>query len=282
MTDSGRAPGVRAVLRRLVPRELRLAIRQLRRNRADARSGRSFASTRGDPAAYPFELCRYERRFVDYPGQGQAGAAKRRNQAILASHLSGVVIKPGEIFSIWRLAPRPSRRQGYGEAAAFRNGKLVLETGGAICLLSTVVYNLALLGGLRVVERHSHSTDTYAEARYFELGRDAAIEFGYRDLRFSNPHDFPVLVQISQSDERLAASLQAATSPPFEAAIETFEPELRQLEDGARVLRVKTLRTLQLPGGEEVTERLPDSTYRLLSSVVTPSLLDGNGGRQLR
>jgi hypothetical protein len=81
---------------------------------------------------------------------------------------------------------------------------------------------------------------------------------------------------------QVRAVLQAAISPPFEAQVETSEPELRQLEDGATVVRVKALRTLRFSGGEEVTERLPDSTYRLQPSVVTPSLLDGNGGRQLR
>lgn len=258
---------MRRLLRRLLPAELRLRLRLLRRALDDYRKGTAFAARFGDPAGFPAQICCYRRPLIDYPGQQQVAAAKRRNQALLASHLSGVVIEPGETFSIWRLAPRPSRREGYGEAAALRQGALRLEVGGAICLLSTVVYNAALLGGLRVVERHGHSIDTYGARRYFELGRDAAIEYGYRDLRFRNPHGFAVYLRIEQSREALTARLYAARAAGFEVTIETLEPEHRQLQSGARIMRVKAFRTLRFPGGEAVTERLPDTLHRLPEGV---------------
>jgi vancomycin resistance protein VanW len=208
----------------------------------------------------------YARRLIDYPGQEQAARTKRANQAVLAAHLAEIIIEPGEVFSIWRLAPRPTRRRGYGEAAGLRDGRLRMETGGAICLLSTVLYNVALLGGLRIIERHCHSVDTYGEGRYFELGREAAIEYGYRDLRFSNPHDFAVLLHIEPGEEALEASLYAAAPVCLKVDITVDEPEVRVLDGGERVLRVKAFRTMRLADGEAAVERLPDTLHRLPGS----------------
>ena len=47
-------------------------------------------------------------------------------------------------------------------------------------------FNAGLLAGLEIVERSEHSVDTYSDQRYFELGRDTTIEYGYLDLRFRN------------------------------------------------------------------------------------------------
>jgi hypothetical protein len=233
----------------------------------DVRGGLRFAERRGRYAGYPYEVSCYWRRLIDYPGQEEAARTKRANQALLAKHLTDIVIEPHEVFSIWRLAPRPTRRRGYGEAAALRDGRLGMETGGAICLLSTVLYNVALLGGLRIIERHCHSVDTYGEARYFELGRDAAIEYGYRDLRFSNPHEFAVLLRIEADEDALRASLSAAAPVRFEVDIKVGEPELRVLEKGEGVLRVKAFRTLRFADGEAQAERLPDTLHRLPAAV---------------
>jgi vancomycin resistance protein VanW len=273
---------VLAIARRLLPQEVRLRLRLIQRRRRDARSSTVFAQSRGNRAAYPCELCSYERPFIDYPGQELAALAKRHNQALLGAALDCVVIEPDETFSVWRLAPRPSRRNGYGEAAALRNGELKLEVGGAICLLSTVLYNVALLGGMQIIERHCHSIDTYGDGRYFELGRDAAIEYGYRDLRFRNPFDFAVLLVIDQRDDAVSAALLAPRPRPFDVSLEVSTPELRVMTDGSSCIRVRGLRRLRFDDGDAVTERLPDTLHRLTESTRYAALLDGRNAVQLR
>ncbi len=155
----------RQLARRLLPYELRLRVRLVRRAWHDRRQHTIFAATHGDPEQFPHTVCSYERRFIDYPGQEAFALAKRRNQARLARDLHAIVINPGETFSVWRLAGRPTRRAGYLPAAALKAGVLTSETGGAVCLLSTVLYNVALLGALEITERYCHSVDTYGERR---------------------------------------------------------------------------------------------------------------------
>ena len=252
----------RKLARRLIASDLRLLVRVVRRNLDDRHNRIRFAFEKAGSEDYPAEICSYRRALVDYPGQEQSAAAKRLNQKILASYLNDTLIQPGETFSIWHLAPRPSSRHGYGEAAALRGRELIMEVGGAICLLSTVLYSVALLGGLRIVERHCHSIDWYGPLRYFDLGRDAAIEYGFRDLRFSNPHPFPVLLRIEQDTASITARLQAAEAPGFEVEIVASAPELRSFDNGESAILVRSTRIQRSASGEVMTEKLPDTLHR--------------------
>ena len=98
------------------------------------------------------------------------------------------------------------------------------SVGGSICLVSTVLYNIALLAGFEIVERYCHSVDTYGAARYFELGRDAAVEFAYRDLRFRNPHSGAIVLNVSCSGDEIIASARALRQFPLHISIRVDEP----------------------------------------------------------
>lgn len=275
---------IRRAARRYLPFWLRLRFALIRRALRDR--GVTFATTRAPAVGFPHLVCRYERPFIDYPGQEAVSVAKRANQRILASHLSGVVIATGEVFSVWELAPRPTTREGYREAAALKSGVLTTDVGGAICLLSTVLYNVGLLGAMRIVERHCHSRDNYGEARYFELGRDAAIEFGYRDLRFQNPHPFPVKLAIEVAERAVVAELFAPQPAGFEVQLSVGPPEILELpklvlenpevSPGTEAilapalpgLRVHTLRRVHFDDGRRQQDDLGWSVHEPIAAIV--------------
>jgi len=166
----------------------------------------------------------YTRPIIDYDRQVQFADAKRHNLRLLASQLDGTVVQPGETFSIWALTPRPLLRNGYQAAAGFRNRRLATEVGGSTCLLSTVLYNVALLADTTIVERHCHSIDLYGDRRYFQPGRDAAIEYGYLDLRFSNDSSQPLLLTFDCGDDSLTGTLRSPAAPRFVVEVESSEP----------------------------------------------------------
>jgi vancomycin resistance protein YoaR len=192
-----------------------------------------------------------------YPGQEAAGEAKRKNSRILAGALNGSAVQPGETWSLWKLAGAPTRAKGYGEAAAIVNGELTSAVGGATCLVSTVVYNAGLLAGLEVVERAHHSIDTYGESRYFELGRDATIEYGYLDLRFRNDFPWPLQLELQVDDDEVRASFRAPVPRPFEVdvTVEVDRPTPDLIEARTR----RAIRGPMLP----TRTWLSDSRYRL-------------------
>ncbi|MGE0598297.1 MAG: VanW family protein [Dehalococcoidia bacterium] len=230
---------------------------------SDRRTGERFALAKSEDGTFSFEWARYERPFIDYPGQEQLGGAKRRNQVLLAEALHGTVIRPGECFSVWVLAGRPTMAKGYLEAAALRSGKLTTDIGGAVCLLSTVLYNVALLAGMEIRKRSCHSVDSYGEKRYFELGRDAAIEFGYTDLRFSNPHSVALRLNVLVESDRIQCSINGPELAPGPVGLDVSPPELlAERIDGWLRFRVRTVRVMG-GGRDEVIEDVGESIYRI-------------------
>ncbi|MYD65969.1 MAG: hypothetical protein F4X26_08360 [Chloroflexi bacterium] len=252
-------PGLlRRAARRWLPRRLRAEVAIARRHLRDRRRAVPFATRRGDASDFPHAFEGYALPMTIYPGQEHLAEGKRHNQRLMAAALDGVLVEPGEVLSLWRCAGRPSARRGYLPGAAIVAGELTAEDGGATCLLSTVLYNAGLLAGLDVVERHAHSVDQYGEARYFEPGRDATIEYGVLDLRFGNPYPFAVLLELTSDDERVAATFHApvAELPAVEVAVE-LPPA------GAEAWSARTLRTVTPSGGEPRREDLGWSVYRV-------------------
>jgi vancomycin resistance protein YoaR len=63
--------------------------------------------------------------------------------------------------------------------------------GGGVCQLSSTLYSAAEKAKLEIIERHAHSR----AVGYIPEGRDAAISYGYLDLRFKNNRDYPIEIK---------------------------------------------------------------------------------------
>jgi vancomycin resistance protein VanW len=203
---------MRILVRRYVPHAVRWRIRALRRLIDDTRSRVRFAAT-GDSPGFDVEVCRYALPLRCYPGQEHGFAAKRSNIDLALRAIDGVLLRPGETFSFWHSVGRPTASRGYAKAAALKDGLLTEEVGGAICFVSTLVYNVALLSGMAIDERYCHSVDSYGAERYFELGRDAAVEPAYRDLRARNTLSLPLLLCAHLVGETAVAAIAAQRDP---------------------------------------------------------------------
>ena len=277
---------LRRVVHACLPYELRLQVALARRAWRDRQAKTAFAtrSSAGQRAA--FEHGAYELPFIDYPGQERLAEAKRQNQRLLGDALDGTLLQPGETFSLWGLSGQPTAAAGYAPAATIRSGVLTTDMGGSTCLLSTVVYNAALLGGMEVAERHAHSVDIYGDARYFELGRDATIEYGYRDLRFRNPFPYPVVLNVDVSDERVRVTVGADRPRDFTVELAVSEPVRESpatryvfdfhlppgrevvVEPGYEGLRTRTARTITWTDGTRHGDDLGESHHHSAPVVV--------------
>lgn len=147
---------------------------------------------------------RYARTDVDHalPAQRRwrqpihetpSAANKRHNLHRAARMLERTSIRPGEIFSFARVVGPPIAMRGFLDGRTLVGGEVATSAGGGLCQLSGLLYLAALECGLEIVERHPHSLDIYTDAtRFAPLGADATVVYGYRDLRFRNPHDQPI------------------------------------------------------------------------------------------
>ncbi len=140
-------------------------------------------------------------------------APKIHNINLAVSRFQNLAVYPDEIFSFWRLAGRPSQKNGYQKGINIIKDKLDFDVGGGLCQLSGLLYHLVLKAGLEVVERHPHSVDLYTdETRYTPLGSDATVVYGYKDLRIRNNLPHPVCFRIGVDGLKIRGSLCAPKS----------------------------------------------------------------------
>lgn len=109
---------------------------------------------------------------------------KVHNLKLAAKRLNGIVLKPGETFSFWRLVGKPTRRKGYVKGMVLSNGSFVPEVGGGLCQLSNLIYWMTLHTPLTVVERWRHNYDVFPDSdRTQPFGSGATVAFNYIDLQ---------------------------------------------------------------------------------------------------
>lgn len=129
------------------------------------------------------------------------------NIKLAAEDLDGTVIEPGEVFSFNGTVGRRTKEKGYEEAPIFVNGEKGKGVGGGVCQVSTTLYNAALEADLEIIERHRHSR----KVSYVEEGKDAAVVYNSKDLRFKNTKDYPIEIKISVSDDQIRVTLNKKT-----------------------------------------------------------------------
>lgn len=132
---------------------------------------------------------------------------KKHNLKLAADRIRKYVIRPGEVFSFWRAVGNPNTKQ-FAASRGIRGGVLQLERGGGLCQASGIIYHLALIAGLQIIERYNHSKDLYTEeTRFCPLGSDATVAYGYRDLRIKNNTDTLINFSLEVCDNHFTGYL---------------------------------------------------------------------------
>ena len=69
---------------------------------------------------------------------------KATNLALAVSHIDGLLIRPGETFSVWKQIGRTSKRKGYKEGLTIAKGQPSQGIGGGLCQLSNLIHWMVL------------------------------------------------------------------------------------------------------------------------------------------
>jgi len=117
---------------------------------------------------------------------------RRHNIKVGADTLNGVLIKPGETFSLTALLAPVNATQGYLPELVIKGDKTLPEYGGGLCQVATTMFRSALASGLPIIERSNH---TYRVVYYEPAGTDATIYMPKPDLRFTNDTNEHILIQ---------------------------------------------------------------------------------------
>lgn len=109
------------------------------------------------------------------------------NLKLSIARINGIIIKPGESFSFWKLVGRPTVHKGYLEGLTIENGAIKKGTGGGLCQMGNLIYWMLLHTSLTVTERWRHGYDVFPDAdRKLPFGSGATLSYNYIDLQFVN------------------------------------------------------------------------------------------------
>lgn len=137
-------------------------------------------------------------------------APRIQNIRAAAERFHGVLIAPGEIFSMGDAIDDISLDNGYAEALIIYGGRTIKGVGGGVCQVSTTLFRTVFFGGYPVVERYSHAY----RVSYYEqtssgainpnlAGLDATVYFPLVDFKFTNDSPYWILMETYVTDNAL-------------------------------------------------------------------------------
>jgi len=183
-----------------------------------------------------------------------AGGGRVQNIEAGAQKLHAKVILPGEEFSAAAALMPFTEANGYASGGTYIDGQLGESIGGGVCQLSTTLYNALLQTKLRITMRYPHSLPV----GYVPLGLDAAIAGDYKDLRFVNNTEAPVLLLCESEKENVKVTVYGSE----EARREEVTLKSVVTEQTEENVTVEVYRTEKGGTGETVRERVSRDRYK--------------------
>lgn len=132
------------------------------------------------------------------------GSSEARIQNIVtaSSQYHGLLIAPGQTFSMGSVLGDVSLENGYAEALIIYGGRTIKGVGGGVCQVSTTLFRTVFFAGYPVVERYSHAY----RVSYYEMdrsgsvdtalaGMDATVYFPLVDFKFQNDTPYWLLME---------------------------------------------------------------------------------------
>jgi vancomycin resistance protein YoaR len=141
-----------------------------------------------------------------------AGSPPERIQNIIVASekLNGVLIAPGELFSMAKYIGSVGSDTGYSDGLVIIGNKIVKGPGGGVCQVSTTLFRTALVNGFPIATRSAHAL----RVGYYEtgdgpvklgVGYDATVFLPEVDFQFVNDSPYYILMQtaVDKANNRL-------------------------------------------------------------------------------
>ena len=206
---------------------------------------------------------------------GSSGS-RIQNIETASSRFHGLMVAPGETFSMADVLGDVSLDNGYAEALIIYGNRTIKGVGGGVCQVSTTLFRTAFFGGFPIAERHPHAYRVY----YYELnaanqvntnfaGLDATVYVPIVDFKFVNDTPYWLLMETyvnvaarsltwkfySTSDGRTVewdtTGLQNIVDPPepvYQENPDLAKNEVKQVDWGVAGADVSVTRTVMRDG----------------------------------
>ena len=199
---------------------------------------------------------------------------KAVNLALAVKHINGLLIRPGETFSVWKLIGRTTESKGYKEGLTITHGKPAKGIGGGMCQLSNLIHWMVLHSELTITEHHHHDAlDLFPDhGRQIPFGTGTSISYNYIDYRVKNNTDNTYQLRLHVDDEYLCGELLAVEQLPHTFHIHA-EGEYFSREDGVVYRNGKVYRdTIDRNTGECIESQLIRTNHARVMYECPPDM----------
>lgn len=159
---------------------------------------------------------------------------KAVNLSLAAPKITGILIRPGETFSLWHLVGKTSVKLGYQEGLMIKRGKPDRGIGGGLCQLSNLIHWLILHSPLEITEYHHHDgIDMFPDyGRQVPFGVGTSISYNYLDYRFKNSTNQTFQLILGVDETYLNGELRAESYLDVKYHIHCEDEHFELEEDG--------------------------------------------------
>ncbi len=205
-----------------------------------------------------------------------SSAERMQNIEAAAKQFHGLLVAPGETFSMGEHMGDVSLENGFAEALIIYGGRTIKGVGGGVCQVSTTLFRTVFNAGFPVVERipHAYRVGYYEQTPAGGIdpslaGMDATVYFPLVDFKFTNDTPYWLLMETyfnsagsltwkfySTSDGRTVTwetsgvtNVVSAPAPAFEENPELRKNEMKQVDWAANGADVTVTRTVMRDGG---------------------------------
>ena len=205
-----------------------------RRRLQDALAGTAFAL---EKQAEPLPCLIYAHNSLIRRTLGQVDMRLQDNKAVslglAAPCVNGVLIRPGETFSFWKLVGRCTAKRGFLPGMVLKNGVPGESVGGGMCQFSNLLHWMALHSDLTVAERHHHDDyDLFPDfGRQVPFGVGTSILYNYLDYRLRNDTEDTYQILVHSDGQYLRGELRCTRLPGHVWHV-SCEEEFFSLENG--------------------------------------------------
>jgi vancomycin resistance protein VanW len=190
---------------------------------------------------------------------------KVTNLRLAIAKINGVVIQPGETFSLWQMVGRPTKSKGYLEGMTLSNGQVTKGTGGGLCQLGNLIYWMTIHTPLTITKRWRHSYDVFPDVnRKIPFGSGATLSYNYIDLQVKNNTNQPFQINLWLDKTHLNGSI--CTSQILETLYEVTERNhiFQQQWWGGYTRHNEIWRTIDNLATGEISEELVTENHAIM------------------
>ncbi len=132
-----------------------------------------------------------------------AGQPRVKNIHRISDLTRGVLIAPGETWSVNEFVGRRTAEKGFVSAPVIEQGEFSTDIGGGVSQYATTLFNAAFFAGLDIPEHKAHSI--YIDR--YPFAREATLAYPSVDLKIRNNTPYAVMIWPTYTDTTITVQL---------------------------------------------------------------------------